>query len=155
MRISIIKEENKNEQRVASTPNIIKLLERFGAEVLIEEGAGDLSGYGDEFYKSAGAKVTNRSECLQSDICLCVRMPTKNDIGNMKKGLLLVGILNPYENKDYFSDLNNNNITACCMELIPRISRAYFLYFRNIRLLDMNLLNLIQVHNVFFVLELV
>lgn len=124
MQISIIKEENKNEQRVASTPNIIKLLERLGAEVLIEEGAGDLSGYSDEFYKSAGAKVTNRSECLQSDICLCVRMPTKNDIGNMKKGLLLVGILNPYENKDYFSDLNNNNITACCMELIPRISRA-------------------------------
>ena len=124
MKISIIKEENKNEQRVASTPEAIQLLERLGAEVLIEEGAGNLSGYGDEFYKSAGVKVTNRSECLQSDICLCVRMPSQNDINQMKNGCILIGILNPYENKDYFSDLNKNHITSCCMELIPRISRA-------------------------------
>ena len=124
MQISIIKEENNNEQRVAATPDVIKLLERFGAEVLIEEGAGDLSGYGDELYESSGAKIVNRSECLQSDICLCVRMPSQNYIEKMKKGSILIGILNPYENKDYFSDLNKNNITSCCMELIPRISRA-------------------------------
>jgi NAD(P) transhydrogenase subunit alpha len=124
VKISIIKEENKNEQRVASTPNIIKLFERFGAEVLIEKGAGDLSGYDDVLYESAGAIIVNRSECFQSDICLCVRMPSQNDINKMKKGLILIGILNPYENKKYFSDLNNNNITSCCMELIPRISRA-------------------------------
>ena len=124
MQISIIREENKNEQRVASTPDVIKLLERFGAEVLIESGAGDLSDYSDELYESVGAKIVNRLECLQSDICLCVRMPSQNDISKMKKGTILIGILNPYENKDYFSDLNKNNITSCCMELIPRISRA-------------------------------
>jgi len=124
VKISIIKEENINEQRVASTPDVIKLLERFGAEVLIEKGAGDLSGYGDELYESAGANVVNRSECLQSDICLCVRMPSQKDIVKMKKGSILIGILNPYENKDYFNNLKDNNITSCCMELIPRISRA-------------------------------
>ena len=52
-----------------------------------------------------GAKIVNRSECLQSDICLCVRMPSQNYIEKMKKGSILIGILNPYENKDYFSDL--------------------------------------------------
>ena len=124
MQISIIREENKNEQRVASTPDVIKLLARFGAEVLIENRAGDLSGYSDELYESAGGKIVNRSECLQSDICLCVRMPSQNDISKMKKGAILIGILNPYENKDYFSYLNKNNIISCCMELIPRISRA-------------------------------
>lgn len=123
MQISIIK-EGKNEQRVASTPDTIKLLERFDAEVLIEKGAGELSGYGDELYESSGAKIVDRSACLQSDICLCVRMPSQNDINQLKKGSILIGILNPYENKNYFSDLNNNNITSCCMELIPRISRA-------------------------------
>ena len=124
MQISIIREENKNEQRVASTPDVIKLMERFGAEILIETNAGDLSGYSDEFYKSAGAKIVNRSECLKSDICLCVRMPSQDDISQMKNGSILIGILNPYKNKNYFNDLNNNNITSCCMELIPRISRA-------------------------------
>ena len=124
MKISIIKEENKKEQRVSSTPDAIKLLERIGAEVLVESGAGELSGYSDELYKSSGAKIVDRITCLQSDVCLCVRMPSQNDINQMKKGSVLIGILNPYENKNYFKDLNDNNITACCMELIPRISRA-------------------------------
>ena len=124
MQISVIKEENKNEQRVSSTPDAIKLLERLGAEVLVEKGAGELSGYGDEMYISSGAKIVDHSTCFQSDIFLCVRMPSQDSINQMKKGSILIGILNPYENKNYFSDLNNNNITSCCMELIPRISRA-------------------------------
>ena len=124
MQISIIKEENKNEQRVSTTPDVIKLLERLGAEVLIEKDAGKLSGFDNSLYESSGAKIVDRSTCLKSDICLCVRMPSQNDINQMKKGSILIGILNPYENKKYFSDLNNNNITSCCMELIPRISRA-------------------------------
>jgi len=124
VQISVIKEENKNEQRVSSTPDAIKLLERLGAEVLVEKGAGELSGYGDEMYISSGAKIVDRSTCFQSDICLCVRMPSQDNINQMKKGSILIGILNPYENKNYFNDLNNNNITSCCMELIPRISRA-------------------------------
>ena len=35
MQISIIKEQYKNEQRVSSTPEVIKLLQRMGLEVLI------------------------------------------------------------------------------------------------------------------------
>ena len=124
MQISIIKEQNKNEQRVSSTPHVINLLERLGAEVLIEKGAGDLSGFDDEMYRSSGAKIVDRKMCLQSDICLCVRMPSQDDINQMRNGSILIGILNPYENKNYFKDLNNKNITSCCMELIPRISRA-------------------------------
>ena len=124
MLISIIKEETSIENRVASTPESIKLLNRLGAEIIIEEGAGDLSGFSDDLYKSAGAKIVNRSDCFQSDICLCIRMPNKKDISQMKKNMILIGILNPYDNKEYFDDLNKYKITSCCMELIPRISRA-------------------------------
>ena len=124
MQISIIKEVDNNEQRVSSTPDSIKLLKRFEAEVLIESGAGDLSGFSDEAFKQAGAKITKRLECLKADICLCVRIPPKHDIQAMKSGSILIGILNPYENSDYFEELNKKNITSCCMELIPRISRA-------------------------------
>ena len=89
MQISILKEKDKNEQRVASTPDSIKLLQRLGAEILIESGSGDLSGYSNELYESVGAKITNRSECLKSDVCLCVRMPSQQDINQMKQGLIL------------------------------------------------------------------
>ena len=124
MQISIIKEENIKEQRVSSTPDVIQILQKLGAEVLIEKGAGELSGFTDKSYIAAGAKIVERDICLQSDICLCVRMPSQNDIDQMKNGSILIGILNPYENKKYFNNLNSKKITSCCMELIPRISRA-------------------------------
>ena len=63
MQISILKENDVNEQRVASTPDTIKLLERFKAEILIEAGAGTLSGYDDELYKLSNARIVNRDEC--------------------------------------------------------------------------------------------
>ena len=124
MKISIIKEVNSSEQRVAATPESVKLLLRLGADVLIEKGAGVLSGFIDESFLSAGAKIVERSQCLNADVCLCVQIPSKEDIKQMNNNTILVGILNPYENKNSFSDLINNKITACCMELIPRISRA-------------------------------
>ena len=124
MQISILKENDVNEQRVASTPDSIKLLERFKAEILIEAGAGTLSGYDDELYKLANAKIVNRAECLNADICLCVKIPNQQDIKNMKPNAILIGLLNPYENKSHFEALKEKKITSCCMELIPRISRA-------------------------------
>ncbi len=41
MQISALKENFNNENRVALTPDTIKLFERLGLEVLIEEGAGN------------------------------------------------------------------------------------------------------------------
>ena len=124
MQIAILKENDVNEQRVASTPETVNQLIRLGGEILIEEGAGYLSGYGDELYKASGAKIVGRSECLQSNVCLCVRMPPEEDLRKMKEGSILIGILNPYDNKKLFDELKKNKITSCCMELIPRISRA-------------------------------
>ena len=124
MQISIIKEISSREQRVATSPESVKLLLRLGVEVLIEKGAGVLSGFVDKTFELVGAKILNRQECLKADICLCVRMPSKEDINQLRNNLILIGILNPYENKDSFNDLINNKITSCCMELIPRISRA-------------------------------
>ena len=124
MQISILKEISSQEQRVAASPESVKLLLRLGVDVLIEKEAGVLSGFADEYFQSVGAKIVNRTECLKANICLCVQMPPKEDIDQMNNNTILVGILNPYENKNNFKDLVNNKITACCMELIPRISRA-------------------------------
>ena len=124
MQISILKEISSREKRLAASPESVNLLRRLGADVLIEKGAGVLSGFFDESFQSAGAKIVNRSECLKANICLCVQMPPKEDILCMNNNTILVGLLNPYENKNNFNDLIKNKITACCMELIPRISRA-------------------------------
>ena len=125
MLISILNEISSNETRVAATPESIKLLIRFGASVIVEKEAGKQSGYLDEEYLSVGAKISKRSECLkQGDICLTVRMPSVKDICHLKTSCILIGMLNPYQNKNLFDELNKQKITSCCLELLPRISRA-------------------------------
>ena len=124
MLLSAIKENDNNETRVSISPESVKLFSRLGFEVIIENGAGETSGYQNSNYEEAGAKIVSRSECLKADVCLCVRLPGTDDINNLKNNSLLIGILNPYENKSEFSNLNKNKISSCCMELIPRISRA-------------------------------
>ena len=125
MLISILNETSSNETRVAATPESIKLLIKFGASVIVEKKAGVQSGYLDEEYILAGAKITERFECLQQgDICLTVRMPSVKDIYKLKTSCILIGMLNPYKNKNLFDELNKQKITSCCLELLPRISRA-------------------------------
>ena len=124
MILSTLKELDKNETRVSITPDSVKLFIKLGFEVFIEDGAGNLSGYQNKNYEEMGAKITNRSQCLNADVCLCVRLPSREDIKNLKHNTVLIGILNPYENSSHTSQLNSNKISTCCMELIPRISRA-------------------------------
>ena len=124
MQIASLKENNKNENRVSITPDTVKLLQRLNLEVLIEDGAGFDSGYPNELYLENGAKIVSRKECLNADICLCVKMPEEVDVNALKNETVLIGILDPYENKKYINSLNNKKIISCCMELIPRISRA-------------------------------
>ena len=124
MQIAALKEKYSDENRVSLTPDTVKLFQRLNLDVIIEDGAGVNSGYPNELYLENGAKIVSRKECLNADVCLCVKMPEENDLNALKNKAVLVGILNPYENKKYFNSLNNKKITACCMELIPRISRA-------------------------------
>ncbi len=124
MQISALKENFNNENRVALTPDTIKLFQRLGLEVLIEDGAGNNSGYPNDLYEANGAKIASRDQCLKASICLCVKIPNDNDLQQLNENTVLIGILNPYENKKYFNTLNENKIISCCMELIPRISRA-------------------------------
>ena len=124
MQIAVLKEQNINENRVSLTPDLIKIFQRLNLDVLVQDGAGITSGYPNELYLEGGAKIVSRKECLNSDICLCVRIPEENDLNNLKQESVLIGILNPYENKKYLNTLNNKKIISCCMELIPRISRA-------------------------------
>ena len=51
-------------------------------------------------------------------------MPSAKDIHKLKTNCILIGMLNPYKNNKLFNELNKQKITSCCLELLPRISRA-------------------------------
>lgn len=124
--LSILKETDLHEPRVAASPETVKKLIALGCKVTIESKAGEKAGFLDNVYKDAGATIAkNAAEALKSaNIILCVRGPKEADLKNYPKNALLIGLLSPFNNDNYIKALAGQGVIACSMELVPRITRA-------------------------------
>ena len=120
-------ETSSGERRVSATPEVVKKLTSLGCEVFIESSAGKLSGFSDLSYKECGGHIVGDSNLDiwgKADIVFCVQTPSEDNLIKLKKGAILLGLLDPYGNKDLLKIINNNKISALSLELLPRISRA-------------------------------
>jgi len=131
MKIAIPKERRAFERRVAATPDAVKKYRALGYDVAVEAGAGAEASYPDELYTAAGATIATDAGLAQrdADIVLRVQRPMNagegsNEIGFLKPGTVLIGMLNPYSARADLDLYARNQITAMSMELMPRITRA-------------------------------
>lgn len=122
--IGIAKETRAGETRVAGTPDSVKKLIKKGHEVQVARGAGDLAGYSDAAYEASGAKLVDSAAVLASDIVLKIVKPTPDEILKMKKGTVLLSLLEPHANDGTMAKLAEMGVSAMAMEFIPRTSRA-------------------------------
>jgi NAD(P) transhydrogenase subunit alpha len=124
MQIGIPKETRAGERRVAATPETVKKLAAGGKrDLLVESGAGLEASVPDDAFAAAGAKIVGTAEALGADIVLKVRAPDANELARMKRGALLVGLLNPYDAAQVQA-YASQGLTAFAMELLPRTTRA-------------------------------
>ena len=126
MRISAPKETAPGETRVALVPRSATQLVSTGATVAIQAGAGAAAGLTDAAYKEVGAEIVKDATALlaDSDIVVVVRRPDKDLVGHLKRGAILVGVLEPAADPAMVRALVDNGITAFRLEAMPRISRA-------------------------------
>jgi NAD(P) transhydrogenase subunit alpha len=125
MKIAIGKETAQAEKRVAASPDSVRKLISLGADVFVETGAGGLSSYPDSQFEAAGAKVVSQDEAYKdADVVLRVRNPSAAEVGKMKKGAVLIGMLAPYNDKEFLKTYAAQGVAAFSMELVPRITRA-------------------------------
>ena len=126
MRIVSISEDKNIERRVAITPEIAKKYLSAGFEITLSENYGDHLGIGDQSYKDLGVKISNNNEEIlkSGNIIAQLNLLSDNDLLNLKEGQILVGVLNPYQNKEKIDDLNKKKINCFSLELLPRITRA-------------------------------
>jgi H+-translocating NAD(P) transhydrogenase subunit alpha len=76
MKVSIVKEIEVGERRVAVIPDIVSRLVKQGMEVSVEAGAGEQSFFSDAAYEAAGAKIVTDAEQLwHADLVLKVNPP--------------------------------------------------------------------------------
>ena len=75
--IGVPKETAPGERRVAMVPRAFAALQKSGAELLVEAGAGEASGYPDAEYVEKGARLAASREELfaAADVLLFVRTP--------------------------------------------------------------------------------
>jgi len=131
MKIAVPKERRPYERRVAITPDMVKKYRALGYEVAVEAGAGAEASYPDELYAAAGATVVGDTTLLlrDADIVLKVQRPMsesegRNEVGLLKPGVVLIGMLNPYGARADLPIYAHGNVTSMSMELVPRITRA-------------------------------
>src|SRR5215467_358031 len=123
MRVAVPREIDAGEPRVAATPETVKKLKSFGADVAVARGAGIASGIPDSEFEAAGAQIAD-VVTKDADIVLKVRRPAPAELAEYKKGALVVAIMGPYGNDAALKQMADAGISALAMELMPRITRA-------------------------------
>ncbi len=124
MIVAVPRETAAGERRVALVPDAVKRLVERGLEVRVQSGAGLAAGYEDSAYANAGASLVEDAGALLSaaDVVLCVQPP--GDVARLKRGALLLGLLDPLTSPERVRALAGAGVTALALELVPRITRA-------------------------------
>ena len=126
MILGIPKEIIKNETRVSVIPATVKQFISAGFTVKVESNAGVLSQISDLNFKEAGAEILfSASEVFnQADMILKVNSPTDEEIKMIKNDSSYLSFFQTMKETDKVKSLQNKNITAYSMHLIPRTTLA-------------------------------
>jgi NAD(P) transhydrogenase subunit alpha len=123
MKVAVITETDADESRVAATPETVKKMVALGATVAVQAGAGVKSGILDTDYTTAGAAVA-ADPVNDADIVLQVRRPEGPELSRLKKGAIVIGMMDPYGQESAVTAMAEAGIVAFALELLPRITRA-------------------------------
>jgi NAD(P) transhydrogenase subunit alpha len=124
MLIGIPRETRPGETRVAATPETVRKFNASGQHaIVVEAGAGVASAIPDEQFTAAGASIVSAADALGADIVLKVRGPQPAELPQMKRGAMLIGLLNPFD-AAAIETYAKQGLTGFALEWLPRITRA-------------------------------
>ncbi|AJM71894.1 alanine dehydrogenase [Mycoplasma yeatsii] len=125
MKIGLPKEIKQNENRVGITPSGVVELVRNGHEVLVESGAGLGSGFADEEYQKAGAKITtNAEEVWKQEMIIKVKEPLKSEYKYFYENQIIFTYFHLAGLKDLTEELVKNKVVAIAYETVQTPDRA-------------------------------
>jgi NAD(P) transhydrogenase subunit alpha len=117
--------EAVNESRVALTIETATKFQKKGINILIEKNLSNHLGVTDEKFEELGVKSVSRQDGFSdADIICNVRNLSEEELDEIKPGTLVISFLDPFNEKSLVKKINDKEISAISMELIPRITRA-------------------------------
>lgn len=125
MQIAIPTEIKNNENRVAMTPSGVMTLVKSGHEVYIENGAGEGSGFTDQQYVEAGAKIVDSPEKVWSfEMVMKVKEPLPEEYKYFRKGLILFTYLHLAAEPGLTKALVENEVVGIAYETVELQNRS-------------------------------
>lgn len=120
MRIGIPKEIKNKENRVACTPAGVRMLSQRGHEVYVETNAGIGSGFSDEAFIQAGAKILNRAADVFEfgDMILKVKEPQPEEFPLLREGQVLFTYLHLAAEPQLAQALVDRKVVAIAYETV-------------------------------------
>ena len=126
MKIGSVSENKNLEKRIAITPEIVKKYISIGFDVSLPKDYGSHLGFNNDEYKSQGANIIENEKDLinSSDVIVQLNLPSDDKLSLFRENQSLIGVLNPFMNKEKLNNLSNKKINNFSLELLPRITRA-------------------------------
>jgi NAD(P) transhydrogenase subunit alpha len=121
VRVGVPRETAVGERRVALVPDSVRRLAQTGIEVVVEAGAGEGASYPDADYREAGAAI---GEPWSADVVAKVQKPDAQELARLRDGQVLIGFLQPLNDREGIEAIGARGAVAFAMESIPRITRA-------------------------------
>jgi alanine dehydrogenase len=120
MIIGVPKEIKNNENRVAMTPAGVHELVVRGHRVLVEQSAGENSGFSDASYLSAGAEISSDANSVWADADMIVKVkePIAKEYPLMREGQMLFTYLHLAASRDCTEAILRSRTTAIAYETV-------------------------------------
>ncbi len=119
------KELKTDETRVSLTPDCISMLIKDGYEVLVEAGAGTLSGFSDEQYTQSGAKVVENAEKLwdEANVIIKVKEPQKCEYQYFKEDQVIFSFMHLAVEEELTEELLKKKVCAIASESVETANK--------------------------------
>jgi alanine dehydrogenase len=125
MLIGVPKEIKNNENRVGLTPATVLAYIQAGHRVAVERGAGQGSGFSDDAYLTAGAKIVDTAaEAWSADMVVKVKEPLPDEYGYFRPDLILYTYLHLAAEGSLTQALLDNQVTGIAYETIQGNDRT-------------------------------
>ena len=120
MKIGVPKEIKPQESRIGLTPDSVKVLISNGHEVLVENNGGFESGFYNDQYKNAGAKIIDKAEDIFNDaeIIVKVKEPLSNEVKMIRENQVIFTYLHLAAAKELTEGLIKSKSVCIAYETI-------------------------------------
>ncbi len=120
MIVGVPKELKTEEYRVAMTPAGVEMLARDRHQVLVEKGAGEGSGFRDEDFVNAGARIVPEARAVwgEAELIVKVKEPQGQEFPLLREGLMIFTYLHLASDKSLTEGLMSSGCIAIGYETV-------------------------------------